>query len=160
PLGSDRVSILETNLDNVSGEIMGHSFGNLLDAGALDVTIIPTVTKKNRPGHLLRAITRPTDTYKVSEAIIRETGTLGVRVLPYVHRNIAERKIIPIHLHIGGEQYKIDIKIGLIGEEIISVAPEYEDAREISKKTGMSMNNVMKLANHEFRRILDEQTLV
>jgi uncharacterized protein (TIGR00299 family) protein len=159
-MGNDKVSILETNLDNVSGEILGHSFSNLLEAGALDVTIIPTITKKNRPGHLLRVITRPSDTLKVSEAIIRETGTLGVRVLPQVHRNIAERKIISIPLEINGEQHKIDIKVGLIGEEIISIAPEYEDAKEISQRTGISLKNVMKQANDEFRRVLDRQTLL
>lgn len=157
-IGHDKVSILETNLDNVSGEILGHSFNNLLESGALDVTIIPTITKKNRPGHLLRAITRPADTYKVSEAIIRETGTLGVRVLPQVHRNIAERNIIPITLDIGGEQHQIDIKVGLIGEEIISIAPEYEDAKKISNKTGLSLKNVMKQAHDEFRRVLDRQS--
>ncbi len=156
--GTDKVSILETNLDNVTGEILGHSFNNLMKAGALDVTIIPTITKKNRPGHLLRAITKPEDSVTVSEAIIRETGTLGVRVLPYVHRNIAERKIIPIEMDISGEKVEINIKVGLIGEEIISVAPEYEDAKTISAKTGISLKNIIKQANEEFKRILDEQT--
>ena len=158
-IGTDKVSILETNLDNVTGEILGHSFKNLMEAGALDVTIIPTISKKNRPGHLLRAITKPEDSTTVSEAIIRETGTLGVRVLPYVHRNIAERKIIPIDMNISGELVNINIKVGLIGEEIISIAPEYEDAKRISAKTGISLKNVIKQANDEFRRILDEQTI-
>ena len=79
PTEKDKVSILETNLDNVTGEVLGHSFNSLLAAGALDVTIIPTITKKNRPGHLLRVITKPEDSIVVSEAIIRETGTLGVK---------------------------------------------------------------------------------
>ena len=160
PLGSDKVSVLETNLDNISGEVLGHSFSNLLEAGALDVTIIPTLNKKNRPGHLLRVITRPEDSATVSEAIIRETGTLGVRILPYVHRNIAERKIIPIEMDIAGEVTQINIKVGLIGEEIISIAPEYEDAKVISAKTGVPLKNVMKQASEEFKRILDEQAII
>lgn len=160
PMAADKVSILETNLDNVSGEVLGHSFNNLMEAGALDVTIIPTLNKKNRPGHLLRAITRPEDSATVSEAIIRETGTLGVRVLPYVHRNIAERKIIPIEMDIAGEMAQINIKVGFIGEEIISIAPEYEDAKTISAKTGIPLKNVIKQANEEFKRILDEQAIV
>lgn len=158
-MGTDKISIIETNLDNISGEILGHTVSKLMDAGALDVTIIPTITKKNRPGHLLRTITKPGDSSKVSEAIIRETGTLGVRVLPYVHRNIAERKFIPIKLDIAGEKMEINIKVGLIGDEIISIAPEYEDAKKISKKTGLSLKNVLKQANDEFRRILDEQSV-
>jgi uncharacterized protein (TIGR00299 family) protein len=159
PMGTDKVSILETNVDNVTGEVLGHTFQNLMTAGALDVTVIPTVSKKNRPGHLLRVITKPENSGKVSEAIIRETGTLGVRVLPYVHRNLAERKIIPIEIEITGEKYKIDIKVGLIAEEIISIAPEYEDARSISEQTSIPLKNIIKMANDEFKRILDEQTL-
>lgn len=160
PMRTDKVAILETNLDNISGEVLGHSFSNLLEAGALDVTIIPTQNKKNRPGHLLRVITKPEDTSIISEAIIRETGTLGVRVLPYVHRNIAERKIIPIEMDIAGEMTQINIKIGLIGEEIISIAPEYEDAKIISNKTGIPLKNVIKQASEEFKRILDEQAII
>lgn len=160
PMATDKVSILETNLDNATGEVLGHSFSNLLEAGALDVTIIPTISKKNRPGHLLRAITRPEDSAIVSEAIIRETGTLGVRVLPYVHRNIAERKFVPIEMDVAGETVQINIKVGLIGEEIISIAPEYEDAKIISVKTGIPLKNVLKQANEEFKRILDEQAII
>ena len=159
PTENDKVSILETNLDNVTGEVLGHSFDRLLAAGALDVTILPTITKKNRPGHLLRVITKPEDSGVVSEAIIRETGTLGVRMLSYVHRNIAERKIIPMKLCIGGINFDIRIKVGLIGEEIINIAPEYEDAKEIAKKTGISLKNVMKMANEEFRILLDKNYL-
>ncbi|MCE5215348.1 MAG: nickel pincer cofactor biosynthesis protein LarC [Methanobacterium sp.] len=159
PIETDKVAILETNVDNVTGEILGHTFKKLMDAGALDVTMIPTISKKNRPGHLLRVITKPENSGKVSEAIIRETGTLGIRILPYVHRNIAERKIIPIEMEIAGEKFKIDIKVGLIDEEIISIAPEYEDARSISDKTGIPLKNIMKKANDEFKKILDEQTL-
>lgn len=156
-IGTDKVSILETNLDNVTGEILGNSFNNLLDAGALDVTVIPTMTKKNRPGHLLRAITKPEDSATVSEAIIRETGTLGVRIIPYVHRNLAERQIIPIEMDAAGKKVKIRIKVGLIAEEIISIAPEYDDAQSISKQTGIPLKDIMKKANDEFKRILDEQ---
>jgi len=105
-------------------------------------------------------ITRPEDSTTVSEAIIRETGTLGVRILPYVHRNIAERKIIPIEMDIAGEVTQINIKVGLIGEEIISIAPEYEDAKVISAKTGVPLKNVMKQASEEFKRILDEQVII
>jgi uncharacterized protein (TIGR00299 family) protein len=159
PTDKDKVSILETNLDNVTGEVLGHSFDRLLAAGALDVTIIPTITKKNRPGHLLRVITKPEDSGIVSEAIIRETGTLGVRMLNYVHRNIAERKIIPIKLYINGINFEMRIKIGIFGEEIINIAPEYEDAKEIAEKTGIPIKNVMKLANEEFRILLDTNYL-
>ena len=146
----DHVSILETNLDNVTGELMGHIFKVLLKFGARDVSVLPTITKKNRPGYLLRVIAKPMDCDTLSEVIIRETGTLGVRVLPYVHRNIASRKIVPVNVDINGETSKIMIKVGMIGTEIISVKPEYEDVRRISEESGIPLKNVMNLANEVF----------
>jgi uncharacterized protein (TIGR00299 family) protein len=153
----DKVSILETNLDNVTGELMGHIFKVLMKVGARDVSVIPTITKKNRPGYLLRVIAKPMDCDMISEVIIRETGTLGVRVIPYVHRNITSRKIVPVNVQINGKTFEIQIKVGMIGNEIISVKPEYEDARRISEESSMSLKNVMDLANQVFMEKHDYQ---
>jgi uncharacterized protein (DUF111 family) len=114
------------------------------------VSIIPTTTKKNRPGYLLRVIAKPMDCDTLSEVIIRETGTLGVRVIPYVHRNITSRKIIPVQVDINGKKVEIRIKVGMIGNEIISVKPEYEDARKVSEENGISLKDVMNSANEAF----------
>ena len=145
-VSSDHVSILETNLDNVTGELMGHIFNVLLKFGAKDVSVIPTITKKNRPGHLLRVIAKPSDCDTLSEVIIRETGTLGVRVIPYVHRNIASRKIITVTLEIREKRAEIRIKIGMIGDEIISIKPEYEDVRKVSEETEIPLKDVTNMA--------------
>lgn len=155
-LQSDNVSILETNLDNVTGEVMGNLFNRLLTIGARDVSIIPTITKKNRPGYLLRVIAKPMDCDSLSESIIRETGTLGVRVIPYVHRNIASRKILPIKVEIEGKQFEIDIKVGTIGNEIISVKPEYEDIRKVSESVGIPVKDVMDMAIEVFMKDMRE----
>ena len=152
-MGSDHVTILETNIDNVTGEIMGHIFNVLMKYGARDVSIIPTITKKNRPGNLLRVIARPIDCDILSEAIIRETGTLGVRVMPYIHRNITSRKIVPVKAVIKGKMVEINIKVGMIGNDIISVKPEYEDARKVSEESGMPLKDVMDAANEAFMGI-------
>ena len=152
-LESDRVSILETNLDNVTGELMGHIFNILMNEGARDVSIIPTLTKKNRPGYLLRVIAKPVDCDVLSELIIRETGTLGVRVIPFVHRNIASRKIVPIQFDINGIEVEIRIKVGMIGKDIISVKPEYDDVRKVSYERGVPLKDVMDRANKVFNEI-------
>ena len=152
---TDNVSILETNLDNVTGEVIGHTFDKLLDAGALDVAVVPLLMKKNRPGNLLRVIAKPGDCNNVAEAIIRETGTLGVRILPYVHRNIVKREIMPVNIGIGEMNYKINIKIGKIGEDIINYSPEYEDAKRIADETGLPLKDVMKRANETFKKLMD-----
>jgi uncharacterized protein (TIGR00299 family) protein len=145
-LQTDNVSILETNLDNVTGELMGHIFPVLLKFGARDVSLIPTTTKKNRPGHLLRVIAKPVDCDRLSEIIVRETGTLGVRVLPYVHRNIVSRKIITVELSIGGMMFEVRIKVGMIGDEVVSVKPEYEDVKKVSEETEIPLKDVVDMA--------------
>jgi pyridinium-3,5-bisthiocarboxylic acid mononucleotide nickel chelatase len=150
---SDHVTILETNLDDVTGELMGHIFKVLMEYGARDVSIIPTITKKNRPGYLLRVIARPIDRDMLSEAIIRETGTLGVRVIPYVHRNITSRKIVPVKANIKGKIVEINIKVGMIGNEIVSVKPEYDDASKVSEESGMPIKDVIDAANQAFKKI-------
>lgn len=150
PHRSDNVSLLETNLDTVTGEVMGHIFGRLHDEGALDVSMSPIIMKKNRPGQLLRVISKPEDCDALAEVIMRETGALGIRVIEYNHRNIAEREIIPVEVNIKGKKYQIRIKVGKIGSEIIKSSPEYEDAREISNETGVPVKDVMKIAEESF----------
>jgi uncharacterized protein (TIGR00299 family) protein len=149
-LPTDQVALLETNLDNVSGEILGNLFSKLMAQGALDVSMIPVLMKKNRPGHLLRVIVRQQDYELISEAIIRETGTLGVRVMPFIHRNILEREIILIEIEISGTKQKVRIKVGKIGNEIINTAPEYEDARHIAEKMQIPIKEVMRMAEEAF----------
>jgi pyridinium-3,5-bisthiocarboxylic acid mononucleotide nickel chelatase len=159
-LPTDQVAILETNLDNVSGEILGNLFHKLMAQGALDVSMIPVLMKKNRPGHLLRVILRPQDCDLISEAIIRETGTLGVRVMPFVHRNILEREIVPIEVDFADSTQIIRIKVGKIGNEIINTAPEYEDARQIAEKIHIPIKEVMRMADEAFWSQISMGTII
>ncbi|MDO5836547.1 MAG: nickel pincer cofactor biosynthesis protein LarC, partial [Methanobacterium sp.] len=147
PIPTDKISILETNLDDVTGEVLGHTVDRLMEEGALDVTIIPTIAKKNRPAHLLRVITTLGMAEKLSETIIRETGTLGVRTIPYVHRNIVNREIVPVWVELGGKSLKVRVKVAKIGEEIVNVTVEYEDARKISEKLKMPLKDVIRFIN-------------
>lgn len=147
PIPTDKISILETNLDDVTGEVLGHTVDRLMEEGALDVTIIPTIAKKNRPAHLLRVITTLGMAEKLSETIIRETGTLGVRTIPYVHRNIVNREIVPVRVELGGKSLEVRVKVAKIGEEIVNVTVEYEDARKISEKLKMPLKDVIRFIN-------------
>lgn len=145
PIPTDKISILETNLDDVTGEILGHTVDRLMEEGALDVTIIPTIAKKNRPGHLLRVITKSNMSHVLSEIIIRETGTLGVRTIPYVHRNIVKREIIPVKVDFNGQIKTVRVKVAEIGDEIVNITAEYEDARKISKEMGIPLKDVIRI---------------
>jgi pyridinium-3,5-bisthiocarboxylic acid mononucleotide nickel chelatase len=149
PMPTDKISILETNLDDVTGEVLGHTVDRLLEEGALDVTIIPTIAKKNRPAHLLRVISKSGMNDILAETIIRETGTLGVRTIPYVHRNIVNREIIPIKVDFHGQPKKVRIKVAKIGDEIVNVTVEYEDARKVSEELKIPLKDVIRLINQK-----------
>lgn len=149
PMPTDKISILETNLDDVTGEVLGHTVDRLLEEGALDVTIIPTIAKKNRPAHLLRVISKSSMNDILAETIIRETGTLGVRTIPYVHRNIVNREIIPIEVDFHGQPMTVRIKVAKIGEEIVNITVEYEDARKVSEELKIPLKDVIRFINQK-----------
>ncbi len=79
PQGTGIVEVLETNLDDVTGETLGHVIAAALAAGALDAWVTPAVMKKGRPGHVLHVLTRPDSTSALRQLIFAETGTLGIR---------------------------------------------------------------------------------
>ncbi len=147
PIPTDKISILETNLDDVTGEVLGNTMDRLMQEGALDVTIIPTIAKKNRPGHLLRVICKSSMNNILAETIIRETGTLGVRTIPYVHRNIVSREIILVEVKIKGVPQKVHLKVAMIGDEMVNFTVEYEDAKEISKEMGIPLKDIIRIIN-------------
>ncbi len=149
PIPTDKISILETNLDDVTGEVLGHTVDRLMEEGALDVTIIPTIAKKNRPAHLLRVISKSRMSDVLAETIIRETGTLGVRTIPYVHRNIVSREIIPVEVDFDGQPKTVRIKVAKIGEEIVNVTVEYEDARKVSEELKIPLKDVIRFINQK-----------
>ncbi len=75
----DAVTVLETNLDNVTGELLGHVLDRLMAAGALDVSLTPTQMKKGRPGHLLAVMARPAQADALEDLLFAELPTLGIR---------------------------------------------------------------------------------
>lgn len=153
PLPSDRIVLLETNVDHLSGEVLGSLFKRLMDEGALDVTLTPVIMKKNRPGQLIRVICREAEHERILEALFRETGTLGVRVFPQVHRSILERKIIEGEVEIRGRR-RARFKVGFLGSRPLNARIEYDDARRISLETGIPLRDVIEMAEEQFRASL------
>jgi uncharacterized protein (DUF111 family) len=89
----DEISVLETNIDDVIGEIIEHTIDRLLQEGAKGVSVTPIFTKKNGFGQILKIITDKTAIERLSRVLIEETGTLGVRVYP-CERHILNREIV------------------------------------------------------------------
>lgn len=142
---NDEISILETNIDNMSPEIMGYTMEKLLDNGALDVFYTPIYMKKNRPSVMLTVLAKCGDEKKFSDMIFRETSTLGVR-LSHSSRFCMNREQIKVNTQYGD----VRIKIASLGD-IHKFAPEYEDCKSIAAKTGLPLNKVYELVNKKYQ---------
>ena len=140
----DRVVQLETNVDDVTGEVLGHLIEQLMQAGALDASVIAAVMKKGRSGNVIRAICRHNDMSKLAGLIVRETGSLGVRVFPSLHRFVAEREERVVELKIGGAIYNAAVKISRMDGSLINVKAEYEDCRRIAEEADIPLRMVIK----------------
>ena len=143
------VVLLETNLDDVSGLVLGYAQERLFAIGALDVWHTPIQMKKNRPGTLLSALVPKDKEREASEVILRETPTLGIRTRS-VDRYVAGRKMASIQTDLG----LIDVKVKLLDGQAISAAPEPDEVRRIAMETGKPFQEVYQMATEEARRQL------
>lgn len=145
----DQVVQLETSVDDVSGEILGYLIELLMDAGALDVSIIPATMKKSRPGNLIVVVARERAKEELARLLMRETGSLGVRVFPSLHRYIAERKDATLTVKIDGSVHEASFKASILEGKVFNIKPEYEDCRRIASKTGLPLRVVAKRLEEE-----------
>lgn len=141
----DTIDVIETNLDHLTGEEIGYLFDKLLDNGASDVSITPIIMKKNRQGSLLKVISKRKNRNKLVNVIFKETGSLGIRIAPNLHRGIAKREFVKKEFEINGETFEVTFKNGYVDGEIISSRPEYEDLKKITQKTGLPLIKVKEL---------------
>ena len=142
---SDRIDVIETNIDHLTGEEIGYLFDKLSKCGASDVSITPIIMKKNRQGSLLKVISRVENRDKLVETIFKETGTLGIRISPNIHRGIAKREFVKKTYEIEGKEYEVTFKIGYVNGEIISERPEYEDLKKIAEDSGIALKDVKEM---------------
>ncbi len=142
----DEIVILETNLDDVTGEIIGRAVEKLMDSGARDVTITPVFMKKNRPGQIVSVIARKEDAERLADVLMTETGTLGVREIP-VSRHLSSRTTTSVKLQIKGKDYKVRVKLSKNQKgRPVRGKMEYEDLKTISTRTGLSIREIQILA--------------
>lgn len=147
----DDITVLETNLDDVTPEVLGGLQETLIEAGARDVTIIPATMKKSRPGHLVQVIAKPDDAGRIVRRLAAETGTLGVRETGVSHRWIADRGVETVTVDVAGDRFEVDVKVGRDdGGDVYDVSAEYDDAAAVARATGRSIRDVMRLAEREW----------
>lgn len=132
----EEIVMLETNLDNISAEVLGYTMGKLLEKGAVDVFYTPVYMKKNRPAYMLTALTPHTAEKDIAEIIFKETGTLGIR-RRITERYVAKRSIESISTKFG------DVRVKISGtDKDIRYSPEYEDCRKIAKEKDIPLYRV------------------
>lgn len=142
---SDEIDVIETNIDHLTGEEIGYLFDVLLDAGASDVSITPIIMKKNRPGNLLKVISRKENRETILDVIFKETGSLGIRIAPHLHRGVAKREFEVETFTINGKDYDVTFKTGYVAGKVISRRPEYEDLKRIAKDSGLSLRDIKEM---------------
>ena len=133
------LSLLETNLDDSTGEVLGYVQERLFELGARDVWFTPIQMKKNRPATMLCAIVDDRTERQAATFIMRETSTLGVRVRP-VERYEAQREIRTVETPLGTAA----VKLKIIDGKTVAVSPEYEDCRSIATETGLPLSEVFR----------------
>ena len=138
---TDRVVVLETNLDDISGEILGAFVETALAKGALDVFYTPIQMKKNRPGVLLRVLCAEADADKFSEMMLRETTAFGVR------RTVAERRKLQREFATVKTKFgNVTVKLGKLNGRVVQAAPEFESCKKVAAQTKVPLKQIYEAA--------------
>jgi hypothetical protein len=145
---SKRLILLETNLDDTTGQVLGFVMDKAFELGALDCWFTPIQMKKNRPATMISILCEYQNRQKLTELLYLETTTLGVRVRE-IERDCLERKFVKVKTQFG----EIDVKIGLLDGKKVNAMPEFEQLKRIATKKNLPL----KLLREEVLKKLDEQ---
>jgi hypothetical protein len=142
----DTVDLLETNVDDVSGEVIGGALARFMDAGARDASAMPILMKKGRPGYLVTVIAPPASSAALARLMARELGTLGVRCIPAIHRFTADRTMADVDVEIGRYTRRLPVKCGWMDEDIYTLKAEFDAAQDLAKELGVPVREVLRAA--------------
>lgn len=141
---NDKVVVVETNVDDVNGETLGFLVEKVMEEGAKDIAILPGITKKNRPMHLISVICDPNNYEKIVETLFNETKTLGVRIRE-VDRIILQRETKKVEVEIKGKKFEVTLKITKdLNGKILRLKPEFEDIKKIAKELNIPLSEANK----------------
>jgi uncharacterized protein (TIGR00299 family) protein len=138
---TDTITVLETNLDDISSEILGNFVDTALSAGALDVFYAPIQMKKNRPGVRLSVLCAASDGDRFSEMILRQTSSFGVRRYSAERRKLA-REFKKVQTPYG----EVSIKLGRLDGRVIQAAPEFESCKQVAAATNLPLKEIYDAA--------------
>ena len=148
-IAPDEMWIVETNIDNMSGEILGYVMEKLFEAGAVDAYFTPIQMKKGRPGIIISAIVAESNLSSVELVLLNQTTTFGIRKYKVV-RTILTREFKEVDSQFG----KIKVKIGKYNGDIKSFSPEYEDCKRIAEERGIPLKQVYSIISKDLENII------
>ena len=143
--GTERIVVVECEIDDMNPQIFGSVMDQLYAAGALEVYFAAVQMKKNRPGTLLTILARPEQRQVLTAIVFRETTTIGVRHHE-VTRERLEREIAAVQTPLGSVRFKIARRAG----EIVNVSPEFEDCLRIASERGIPVKDVQAIATKAY----------
>ena len=144
-VAAEQLWMLETNLDDITGELIGHCTERLLTAGALDVFTTPIGMKKNRPGSMISVLCQPACIGKLEKILFHETTTLGVR-----RYAVSRRSLKRVSHDVSTELGTITGKVAWLPDGSVSFAPEFESCRTTSEDRSISLVDVYRVAQSAF----------
>ena len=151
----DAVKILETNVDDVSGEILGYLIEKIMKVGAKDISIYPGITKKGRPTNLISIMCDDEKIETITDILVLETGTLGIRILDS-NRLIVSRTNHSFSLTFEGKSFEINYKKSTYkGKTHFKI--EFEDLKNISETLDKPIRDVELFLRKEIEQIEDLQ---
>jgi len=139
--GVEQLWMLETNMDDISPQILGHVMERAFDLGALDCYFTPVQMKKNRPGVLLSILCRAPERAALTDLVFSETTTLGIRSYE-VERRALQRKIVTVETQYGS----IDVKVAQLNGHVLKAMPEYEQCREAARRANVPLRLIEEAA--------------
>jgi uncharacterized protein (TIGR00299 family) protein len=146
----ERLFMIETNIDDLSPQILGHVMDRAFELGALDCYFTPVQMKKNRPGVLLSVLCERDRKEQLLNLLFTETTTLGVRSYE-VERRALRRSVVRVETQYG----PIDVKVGHLNGHVVNEMPEFEQVRAAATKAGVPLKVVEEATRIAFR-VLNE----
>jgi hypothetical protein len=150
---SDSVVILETNVDDISGEVLAHTVDKIMSNGAKDISIIPTITKKGRPSHIVSVICEPEMTNRLLNLLISETGTLGVRIRTS-DRFIVPRKTFAMKIRLYNKDFTVRCKVAQTTSPHKQFKVEYDDIKKIAERLSLTFKQTEELIKEQVKKQL------
>ncbi len=144
---ADHVTLLEAQVDDLSGQALAYATERLFEAGALDVFIVPIMMKKGRPGHLLTVLCRDADQTTLQDVVFRHTSTFGVRATRCA-RQILDRESHTVETPYG----QVRVKVGRRAGRLVQAWPEYDDCESAARASGQPLTVVQDAALSAWRR--------